>query len=149
MKAIAPNTLFGKLARNGKDSCDGRLSAMKCRIKASHLRQRRFKLCNRFYSGDVMGLMKRRQWYQFLKVCDYSLIDNYGRIVFSPAVNDAVSGGHEAPISEAVFQRAPQTFQRVLMACSCFELLICELIAGSIEGDESRLISEAVDLALA
>jgi hypothetical protein len=64
-------------------------------------------------------------------------------------VNHAVSGGDEAPITETLLQRAAQKFQRILMACSCFELLICDLIAGSIEGDKSRLISEAVDLALA
>ena len=64
-------------------------------------------------------------------------------------MNDAVSGCDEAPITEALLQRAPQKIQCILMAYSCFERLICELIAGSIKRDESRLISEAVDLALA
>jgi hypothetical protein len=58
-----------------------------------------------------------------------------------------MSGGDEAPITETLLQRAPQKFQRILMACSCFEPLICDLITGSIEGDKSRLLWEAVDLA--
>jgi hypothetical protein len=146
MKAVAANTRFRKRARKCKGSGNVRLSVMKCCVEAGHLRQVWIQLRQRFNTSKVMRLVKRRQRHQLLEICNYTRVHNYGYVVHSPAVDNSVSAGHEEMTGKVALTPAHQEIERLFVACSCLEPLVCDLIAGRILGDKAGLLAEAVDL---
>src|SRR5208337_1768891 len=113
--------------------------------EAGHLRQVWMQLRQRFDASKVMRLVKRRQRHQTLEICNYTRIHNYGCVVHSTAVDNPEYGAHEGMTGKVVLQPAQQEIERLFVACSGLEPLVCDLTAGRILGDKAVLLAEAID----
>ena len=90
MKPVAPYPFFSIAARQGEGLCHRRLRAVKCRIEACNLRQRRRHLRHRFDSRQIVRLMQRSQRDESLQLGQRFRVDEHRRGELHAAMHDAM-----------------------------------------------------------
>src|SRR5271165_756059 len=91
MKPVAPNAGVSKPTRQGECLSEIRLPAMKGRVEAGDLRNLRSNIHDCANGGEVVRLMKRRQWREPRKVVQDTRCHPHGAIIAHTTVNDTMT----------------------------------------------------------
>jgi hypothetical protein len=91
MKPVAPNAGVSKPTRQGECLSKIRLPAMKGRVEAGYLGNLGRNVRDCANGGEVVRLMKRRQWREPCKVVQDTRCHPHGAIIAHTAVNDTVT----------------------------------------------------------
>jgi hypothetical protein len=81
MKTKATHTLGGELAVNRKGGFQRRQAAVKRRVKAGHLRHLRERFGERAHTGQVVGLVQRRQAVERGELCQHLRRDTHRGLI--------------------------------------------------------------------
>ena len=91
MKPVAPNAGLKVSARQGERLSERRLVAMKGRIKTSNLRNLRSDIHDCADGGEIVRLVKRRQWRERPKIVQNIGCYAHGAVIPQTAMNDPVT----------------------------------------------------------
>ena len=91
VKPVAPNAGLSKPTRQGECLSKIRLPAMKSRVEAGYLGNLRRNVQDRANGGEIVRLMKRRQWREPGKVVQDIRCHPHGAIIEHTPVNDTVT----------------------------------------------------------